>query len=413
MEEGSATQNRPSNPFELAGKIGHDFCGSFGKTVFEEFELAFASQMSARFEGFKDFRVAQNLNLYWDKGYYKSLFCDKFRECLPKGCSIKVTSATQETMFGSINQTGTRLNEPLFYRKDFCFMPELLSFLQTGESFRNKVSDFNEVLERGEVTKTLLKFSSASQELIDKYKNGLDGLYFDGKTLRYYPDTCFIVGTHPVESTTFAILDTYGFWSRFHTIQARITDGMARDFATGSMKSFNETDIAELLRMNQDIHKSKLVPAEMPNEHLLQPVWNQADKYVEATMEKSKWMSYKEIFTQRIKGDVIREINAYRILCPGVSDETVEKWAYHRLTHFFDFVVSPIIAPSVVVVRQKTIDSCMKDVLALIKEKPKKREEIQETMQQQGYSRPMIDRVLELIKTQGQNKSKEYGVYEA
>jgi hypothetical protein len=54
----------------------------------------------------------------------------------------------------------------------------------------------------------------------------------------------------------------------------------------------------------------------------------------------------------------------------------------------------------------------MKDVLALTNEKPRKREEIQETMQQQGYSRPMIDRVLELIKARELNKSKEYGVYE-
>jgi hypothetical protein len=80
--------------------------------------------------------------------------------------------------------------------------------------------------------------------------------------------------------------------------------------------------------------------------------------------------------------------------------------------HFFDFVVNPIIAPSLTVTRQRTIDSCMKDVLALTNGKPKKREEIQETMQQQGYSRPMIDRVLELIKAQERNKSKEYGVYE-
>jgi hypothetical protein len=54
----------------------------------------------------------------------------------------------------------------------------------------------------------------------------------------------------------------------------------------------------------------------------------------------------------RIMGDIVREVNAYKILNQNASNEEVQIWAKERLPHFFDFVADPLIVPSITLAKQ-------------------------------------------------------------
>jgi len=402
---------------ELAGEIGYERYGDIGKSAFEELELCFASRIAPRFESSLRLRSYINLNFYWARGYFKNTIIEEFQECLPADFSNrKVTSATIQTMFGSINDAGTKLVPPLFWGYELCFMPELLAFLAASE-FKDKVNVFNEVLEGKETTRDLLKFGKAQQSLIDEYVGGKNGLYFDGRTLSYEPDVCFVVGTRPIENQIYTYLEQSGFWSRFHSIQFRITDSTARNIFTGAMTK-NDVDVETLKKQLKAFNESLLakrdtLSGDIPDyDKLLLPILQKADEIGGKMCEKTPGLDLSAVLNVRIKGDITREVRACRILYPDSSDEELQKWIFGRLPHFFDFVANPIIAPSITVAKTRTIDACLQEVLRLTKGQPKHRDEILEAMQKQDYSRPMVDRVLKAVNERKLNKSTEYGVYE-
>ena len=399
---GSTAPPQPSNAFELASQIGYEFFGEIGKTAFEEFELSFASKLHFRFVDLPDFRVWQNLNLYWDKSYLKNTLIAKFSKCLPDNFAIKVTSATAETMFGSTTPNGKKLIEPVFYGKEFCLMPELMSFLGVGESMRTKIPVFNEVLEGSLTTRTLLKFGEADESLVSLYQNGVGRLYFDGKTLSYYPQTCFIVGTRPLENNVFTYLDKSGFWSRFHTVQFRIDDTAARDYFTGSMKTFDESDIRVLKTMNEDLLKCRSGSISRPSDDLLLPILQRAYETAEKLTTKFPDLDLKDVVNNRIKGDVIREISAYRILVPYASDSDVQKWAMERIPHFLDFTANPIIAEDFTARTGRTSDECLTVLRELFKGEHTRKEILEVMMNQEGFKRDVVDRTLKKFSRLGQ-----------
>jgi len=405
------------NALELAGEIGHQLHGDIGKNAFEELELCYASRIAPRFASSSKLRSYVNLNFYWARSYFKNTIMEEFQECLPSSFAHRnVTSATLETMFGSTSTSGTKIIPPLFWGYELCFMPELLAFLQTKD-MKDKVNVFNEVLEGKETTRNLLKFGNASQSLTDNYKNGVKGLRFDGTTLSYRPDTCFVIATRPVDNQVYTYLEQSGFWSRFHTIQFRITDSTARDIFTGALYPSEGTDVAsdkkELKAINEGLFvKRNNLSSELPNyNELLLPILKKANEIGVEICKSIPNLDSSTITNVRIRGDIIREVRAYKILHSGALDADVQKWALSRLPHFFDFIANPIIAPSLTGVKQKTSDACLKEVLQLTKGHSKKRDEIQEILQKQGYSRTMIDRALEIIKERGLNKTEKYGEY--
>lgn len=405
-----------TNAFELSRKIGYESYGELGRNAFEELELCFASKIAPKFAQTLKLRSYVNLSFYWARSFFKNTMIEEFEECLLSSFpTSKITSGTLETMFGSMNTFGTKIIPPLFWGYELCFIPELLAFLSTGD-FKDKANVFNEVLEGQKTTRNLLKFGNAEQTLIDEYKNGVNGLYFDGRTLSYEPKTCFVVGTRPLDNKTYTYLEQSGFWSRFHTIQFRITDTAARDIFTGALypADVNIPELkAQLKTLNESLFAKKHgFSKEIPNyDELLLPILQKADE-VATKISKSVHLDLATIMNVRIKGDIIREVNAYRILCPEKTDEDIIKWTMDRLPHFFDFVVNPIIAPSQTVVKQKTLDGCLREIFQLTKGQLRKRSEIQEVLQKQGYSRATIDRALMHINKKGLNKSEEYGVYE-
>jgi hypothetical protein len=413
--EGSATPTPPSDAFELAGQIGYASYGEIGKKAFEELELCFASKLSPSFKPQLKLRSYTNLNFYWARSYFKNSIMEIFQECLPSGfVNRKITSATTETMFGSMNNAGDKLIAPLFLGCQMCFMPELMTFL--GDDMKKKVSTFNEALEGSETTRNLLKFGNAQKTLIDEYCDGKEGLYFDGKTLRYFPNTSFVVGTHPLDNKTYTYLEQSGFFSRFHTIQFRITDSTARELFTGSPQ-IGEVDVDSLKKqlktMNEQLYsKASELSGELPDyENLLLPVLQKAYETISVLCEKRQELFLTDTLNPRIKGDIIREVNAYKILCPEVNDEDALKWTLDRIGHFFDFVVNPIIAPSLTQAHTPKIEDCISAVKVITKNQCKKRGEIVETLQKEGFSPQMIGRALKQISDMGLNKSTDYGTY--
>jgi hypothetical protein len=340
---------------------------------------------------------------------------DVFQECLPSGfANRKITSATLETMFGSINKDGNRIIPPIFLGYEMCFMPELMTFL--GDEMKKKIANFNETLEGAKTTRDALKFGNVEQPLIEEYKNGKNGLFFDGRTLYYYPNTCFVVGTHPLDNSTYTYLEQSGFLSRFHTIQFTIDQGTAREIFTGALPP-PEADVeklkSDLKSINEGLFsKRNELRGKLPDyQSLLLGVLQEAYKVGEKLCRGSD-LFVSGALNPRIMGDIVREVNAYKILNQDASNEEVQKWASGRLNHFFDFVADPIIAPSITVTKQIPRETCLKAILELTRAKPIQTKEIYEALKR-DYTLTTINRALELMRVRGLNKEKRYGFYES
>jgi hypothetical protein len=403
------------NALELAGQIGYELYGDIGKTAFEELELCYVSKLSPKFDSPFRIRSYTNLNFYWARGYFKNSIMDVFQECLPSGfANRKITSATLETMFGSINKDGNRIIPPIFLGYEMCFIPELMTFL--GDEMKKKVANFNEALEGAKTTRDALKFGDVEQSLIDEYKNGKNGLFFDGRTLYYHPNTCFVVGTHPLDNSTYTFLEQSGFLSRFHTIQFTIDQSTAREIFTGALAP-PEADVeklkSDLKSINEGLFsKRNEFPGKLPDyRSLLLEVLQEAYKVGEKLCRGSE-LFVSGALNPRIIGDIVREINAYKILNQSVSNEQVQKWAMERLPHFFDFVTDPIIAPSITLAKQTPREACLKAVLELTKAKPMQSKEIQAELKE-DFSPTTVNRALELMRERRLNKEKRFGFYES
>jgi hypothetical protein len=403
------------NALELAGQIGYELYGDIGKIAFEELELCYAAKLSPKFDSSFRIRSYVNLNFYWARGYFKNSIMDVFEECLPSDfADRKVTSATLETMFGSINKAGTKIIPPIFLGYEMCFMPELMTFL--GDEMKKKVANFNEALEGAKTTRDALKFGDVEQSLIDEYKNGKNDLFFDGRTLYYYPKTSFVVGTHPLDNQTYTYLEQSGFLSRFHTIQFSIDYSTAREIFTGALAP-PSVDIEKLKGDLKNINDSLFLKRnelsrKLPDyQSLLLGVLQEAYEVGERLCKNSE-LFVPGTLNPRIMGDIVREVNAYKILNQGASNEEVQKWASGRLNHFFDFVADPIIAPSMTAAKQTPREACLKAILELTRAKPMQTKEICEALKQ-DYTSTTINRALELMRARGLNKGKRYGFYES
>jgi hypothetical protein len=405
-----------TNAFDLASSIGYECYGEIGKKAFEELELTYVSSIAPAFENSR-FRSFQNLNLYWARSYLKNTMLEDFLEdCLPDDyLRTKIVGGTTETLFGSINNEGTRLIRPMFWGYDLAYIPELFSYL-TSRDMQDKVNTFNEVLEGNLVTRRLLKFGNATQELIESFKDEVGGLFFDGETLSYTPRTAFVVCTRPVDGRIFAYLEGSGFWSRFHTIQIPITDHVVRSYFTGSF-DVNLPDVAEmkktLLKMNTEMHKRRasFSNKEPDYERVQLPLLQRAFEYAEQKGYKME-AELNDVANFRIRGDIIREVRSYMLIRPELQEVEAAAWAAGRIPHFFDFVIEPEIAQEVKVQKPKVVYNCQLEIVSLIKGKKMARNEIVEELQKMGYKRTTVDRALKSINDKGYNKCKEYGFYE-
>jgi hypothetical protein len=413
------TQTVLADPLELAKQIGYELYGEIGRKAFEELELCYASKLSPKFSDLNKMRTWTNLNFYWARGYFKSTIMEDFQSCLPSAFSNRnITSATKETMFGSITESGKALIKPLFHGYEMCFMSELLAFLGTGDGLKEKVNIFNEALEGKITTRDLVSFGKADTSLIERYTKGEEGLFFDGRMLKYQPNTCFAVGTRPLDNKTYTFLETSGFWSRFHTIQFHVTDSIAKDFFTGSFYANQEVDIEALKKQLQAFNEHLLSTRESLSNKgpdynsILLPVLQEGAKIAENIRDANSNAKYDALVNPRVMGDIIREVNAFRILYPTKTNAETQKWATDRLPHFFEFIANPIISEEFTQVKMKTLDSAIQTIEQLVKGKSLKRETILEELQQQGFSTTTVGRALEAISNKGLNKAKERGFYE-
>ncbi len=403
------------NPLELAGQIGYELYGDIGKIAFEELELCYAAKLSPKFDSPFRIRSYTNLNFYWARGYFKNSIMDVFQECLPSGfVNRKITSATLETMFGSINKDGNKIVPPIFLGYEMCFMPELMTFL--GDEMKKKVANFNEALEGAKTTRDTLKFGNVEQPLIEEYKNGKNGLFFDGRTLYYYPNTCFVVGTHPLDKPTYTYLEQSGFFSRFHTIQFAIGHTTARDVFTGALAP-PEVDVMKLQRDLKNINETLFskrteLSNKLPDYRTLLLEVLQKAYEVGKRLCKDSGLFMPDTLNPRIMGDIVREVNAYRILNQNASNEEVQIWVKERLPHFFEFVADPIIAPSMTLGKQTLREACLKTVLEMTKAKPMQSKEIQSELKE-DFSSTTVNRALELMRERKLNKEKRFGFYES
>jgi hypothetical protein len=406
------------NPLELAKQIGYAHFDEIGSKAFEELELAFASLFAPRFKERSEIRAWQNLNFYWTKCYFKNSIMDVFTRCLPDAFNHrKITSASPEIMFGSMREDHTDIIKPMFYDFKLAFIPELLSFLGQGDTLRIKTDILNEVVEGQKVTRYLVKFGEASAELRAKYSNP-DGLFLTSTSLQYTPKTCFVIATRPLERKIFTYLNGSGFLSRFHTVQIRIPDEMVSRISTGSAW---QNDIGEGSETSRKMYSLKLFNTEfmkyweahldlihLPDyTNVWLPITQEADKMAKGYAEKLD-IPLRDIWNPRVTNEILREVNAFRMLYPETSDEQALRWCdTKRLRHFFDFIINPDIAQEVIVSTQNRVDLCYEAINATFKgRKGVARAEILTAMEGQGFRRPTIDRAKERL------KKSEYGHYD-
>jgi hypothetical protein len=410
-----------TNPLDLAREIGNQIMGDIGAQAFEELELAYASRLQQRFIEIPEMRPWQNVCFYWKKSYLKNTLMDHFRNVLPDTFpNRKMQSTSTEKIFGSLKDDKTDIIRPLFYRQNMVFIEELTAFLGEGEALRERMNNMNEALEGHQVTRDILKFGNASQELIDRYNGGVDGLFFNGETLWYTPETCFCAGTRPVHPKTYATLEGSGFWSRFHVLQCVFTDAMARDLFTGSMRPTGEGSPVHLMKQELKMFNTRLMERKaslqrnIPDETLLLPILQQAVR-IAARYGHELSLDLADVTTMRVKGDIVREVNAYRILNPTATKYDIIMWTMSRLEHFFSFIVKPQLDLTLEQkkLRPLKVEYCQTAILATFRgQKCVERETVKNEMQKQGFPPATMDRALEtLVKSLKINKP-ERGKYD-
>jgi len=413
------TATSRTDALALAGAIGYAHFDEIGEKAFEELELAYASTIAPRFREKPDIRPWQNVNFYWAKCYFKNTIQEVFAKCLPDTYrKRKITSASTEIMFGSMREDHKDIIPPMFYGNSLAFIPEVLSFLGQGETLRIKTDILNEVVEGKEITRDLVKFGEASEELREKY-NDPSGLYLTPTSLQYTPKTCFAIATRPLERKIFTYLDGSGFLSRFHTIQICIPDQMVSRINTGSswQKDLSEdSEIAakmtELKTFNTELmtywslHSE---PIHLPDyNNVWLPISQTADTIARTYAEKLD-LDLKNIWNIRVADEILREINAFKMLYPHCTEEQLLSWCNaKRLQHFFEFAVSPDIAKEVFTEAPKLASLCFDLIQSTFKgRKAVTRGEIVANLEAQGFKRPTIDRAKDRCK-----RSSEYGKYD-
>jgi hypothetical protein len=106
-----------------------------------------------------------------------------------------------------------------------------------------------------------------------------------------------------------------------------------------------------------------------------------------------------------------REVSAYKMLNPEISNEDLIKWTVARIPHFFEFALNPNIG-SGSTVNVKRREECIQTIVQKFKGKKADRKEILDSMVKEGYSESTIGRALHEINTRKLNKTADYGVYE-
>ena len=388
--------------FELASKIGEDWLGEIGRLGFEEIELSYASRKIGVFHDVPELRAWQNLLFYWLRSFFKSLMINVFfhRAIPPESPFFTVpinpdswvdtTSATTETMFGSISRDGERLIWPMFYKKAFVVISELTAFF-TPATRGEKAPMMNKAMEGEEVTRNLIKFGDASDELKKKYRRGYEGLCLRDGQLTYRPESCFICASHPLDNRTWTFLNNAPIFDRFHVLQINITQEMAKDIMKSEIKSPDAAMLAELRNLNSEL-RPKIVMK--PSDAFMKPIIEKSFEVAEGLCEEFHKMEFLDIYNVRTLGNVIREVAAYRVLEPGRSDAEAEEWIIKRLPHFFEFITDPIIEGDRTT-RIPKLDRCRMAIIREFGGRTVERKEVQERMQSKyGFGKTTIDKVL-------------------
>jgi hypothetical protein len=205
-------------------------------------------------------------------------------------------------------------------------------------------------------------------------------------------------------------------------VQFRVTDTAAADIFTGAMRSTQSVDAEALMRDLKTFNERLLnvratLSAEVPDyTNVLLPVLAKANEQIDHRMRDPKYqeLDLSEIKNVRLKGDIIRELRAYKLLRLEVSNEELKNWGLARTEHFFDFAMQPIIAREYTGARahESTQKTCFDEIMQLTKTHALSRNEILDALQKKGYSRTTIDRALKYINDSKLNKSKDFGLYE-
>jgi hypothetical protein len=224
------------------------------------------------------------------------------------------------------------------------------------------------------------------------------------------------VGTHPLDNSTYTYLEQSGFFSRFHTIQFTIDHTTARDVFTGALAP-PEVDVMKLQRDLKNINETLFskrteLSNKLPDYRTLLLEVLQKAYEVGKRLCKDSGLFMPDTLNPRIMGDIVREVNAYRILNQNASNEEVQIWVKERLPHFFEFVADPIIAPSMTLGKQTLREACLKTVLEMTKAKPMQSKEIQSELKE-DFSSTTVNRALEFMRERKLNKEKRFGFYES
>ena len=252
-----------------------------------------------------------------------------------------------------------------------------------------------------------------------KPPDGKDGLILDGITLRYTSKTLFIVATHPLDIKTFSALNSFGFLSRFHVLQYNISEDIMRNIRTGaSVQEGTNPDLleeleAELKSENQKLWDARPKAVTLPDyKTILLPVFEQSERYIGKVVdkfddEKGKDRILKELSHPRIRGNLTREIAAYRLLNNSSTAEDTILWTIQRLPHFYSFALQPIIDDNYVRAKEKrtVVEDCVNAVKTNFKGQVQ-RKKIEEAMENQGFKRDTIARALKAF------KKTAHGIYE-
>ncbi len=401
-----------TDAIELARKVGTSLAGEIGARAFEEMELCYASRLLPQFGDNPTMRMRQNLLLYWDQSYMKTTLINAFSETIPPQLKhIDITRMSVERLVGSFNTESKAVVKPSLLGCSFATVTEHMTFLGTGEHFREKVDLMNRVLEGEYVDVQLVKLVQPSfphKYLEGLAKQGLDYDPFNGR-LRFKPEVSVIAASRPLDNKTYTYLATSGHIGRYHTIQFDISPHH-QDLLMNSYKLDSE-GLARLGKINADLATKRVTYLHELSPDMIQPL-------VALLISRAKQLNdgrkpLTAIVDMRIKGDVIREFVAHAFLRnPDIITYTNEDTNFieTRLDHFIEHKISPLVAEDRTDTREVKLVVAESTITSMLKSASCTRDTILTKLDEHGISRATTDRAINHLKQKAIIASKN-GVY--
>jgi hypothetical protein len=270
---------------------------------------------------------------------------------------------TPEKIFGSADYERLDVVEPAFADVHFVFIGELTSVVGQKQSMRQFSDLLNPPLEGETIVRQNLRLGHLKLSEARIKELEAKGIFYNAQKgeLAYTPSFTVIGATRPLVNRDFTFLSQSGFFSRFHVLQERISPQDAGKYLRSDFQ-LNEKLLKQLADINLELSRMNVEHVMWPDRTVMMPVYDAMISLVKD--EVSSYQDISAVIHPRLQGNLVRELTGHAFLRKASQKnfQNFEQLEYNsddvsfilgRLSHFVEFDLNPLIAPSYTVRKRK------------------------------------------------------------